>query len=148
MSNIFSGNIPHGQTREHDDNDSKPVLVKQREERPTTGDLASHHERLEELNQELQGVAQATSMDDLDQASEWAREAMRNTSEAIDALVESQTPEGVDASDAIKTYNKLAANLGIVGPRDEPTWKGFYEWLDQDEDAIKTWISPDPGKDE
>jgi len=105
------------------------------------GSLASHHDKLEKLNQELQNVALATSMDDLDQASEWAREAMRNTSEAIDALVESQTPDGVDASDAIRTWNMLATSEETRFQYHEETWKGLYQWLQRgSEDYIESAV--------
>jgi len=106
------------------------------------GDLASHHERLEQLNQELQNVALATSMDDLEQTSEWAQEAMRNTAESINALVESQTPEGVDASDAIRTWNHLATNQETSFEYHEQTWKGFYQWLQRgSDDFIRSMVT-------
>lgn len=132
MSNIFSGDKPHGQTPEHKAN----VKATLRDELGMTkpGDLASHHERLEELNQELQSVAHATSMDDLDQTSEWAREAMRNTSEAIDALVESQTPDGVDGEDALQTWHFIVNHEEADLQYHDQKFEGFYSWLERGSD--------------
>lgn len=132
MSNIFSGDKPHGQTPEHKANDRATLRDELGMTKP--GDLASHHERLEELNQELQSVAHGTSMDDLDQTSEWVREAMRNTSEAIDALVESQTPDGVDGEDALQTWHKQVNNGETGLQYHDQKFEGFYLWLERGSD--------------
>jgi hypothetical protein len=66
---------------------------------------------------------------------------MRNTSEAIDTLVESQTPEGVDASDAIRTWNILATSDETRVEYHEETWTGFYQWLQRgSEDYIESAV--------